>query len=179
MGSSETDHTLGNHTPIGLAILVAISMHEIMCTGLNDNWLAGGRWYGQGRHRNSLFGNSESGMCGPSRIPWHIYLTFLKEHDIVYFYITFSTVLADKIKKLTVMPRSSGCTIYHNYYKCPILMPNWRIPCLYSTAMPKATSEFTILPKAYRLLKEKRACSRHLAKFICRLKILQFDPQYP
>jgi hypothetical protein len=57
----------------------------------------------------SLFGNFESGMCGPSRIP---YLTFLKEYDIVYFYVTFSTVLA-KMKKLTVMPRSPGCTIYY------------------------------------------------------------------
>jgi hypothetical protein len=28
-------------------------------------------------------------------------------------------------------------------------------------------------PRAYRLLKEKRACSRHLAKFISRLKIVQ------
>jgi hypothetical protein len=35
-----------------------------------------------------------------------------------------------------------------------------------------------LLPKAYRLLKEKRACSRHLAKFISRLKIVQILNTY-
>ena len=30
-----------------------------------------------------------------------------------------------------------------------------------------------MIPRAYRLLKEKRACSRHLAKFISKLKIVE------